>query len=219
MLGTELRKSRTAAIPHQGLPAKKNTTKDTRILVTIAGLEPKVGATHLALSLALKASEQGKSCGIILPEKNFDSMKECYVLSVREETAAGQRRRQFASFAGISIMSGVLPGDLEGFQLLIWDCGVLSEGARRFASGDLRCIVSGGQAWELAPLNALLLSTSYEDLRGLAVCIRGVSQDDFNHIHKQMAGKIPCVFVQHKPTWNDISLREDLVALLRLAGC
>ena len=115
-------------------------------------------------------------------------------------------------------MCGVLPGDLDGFQLLVWDCGLLGESKRRFASGDLCCVVSGGQAWELAPLNALLLATSYEDLGNYVVCIRGIDQDDFDYICQQMAGKLPCVFVQHKPKWSDLTLREDLVTLLRLIG-
>jgi len=199
---------------------RTKTAKDEQVLVTIAGVDRKVGATHLALSFALKASERGISCGVILPEESFEALKQYYVLSVREETSdrAGSTSRQFATFAGISIMCGVLPGDLEGFQLLIWDCGILTEGKRRFLSGDLRCIVSGGQALELAPLNALLAVASYEDLSNCAVCIRGASQEDFDFIHKQMAGKVSCIAVQYKPDWSDTTLREDLVVLLRLIG-
>ena len=200
---------------------KPTAANDAQTLVTIAGVEAKVGTTHLALSLALKASQRGISCAVIIPHLSFEALKQYYVLSVREDKSEGQggEPRQFATFAGLNIMAGILPGDLEGFQLIVWDCGSLPLGQRRFSSGDLCCLLSGGQAWELAPLNALLAKLSYEELSRYLVCIRAVPESDFDHIVEQMAGKLPCVHLLHKTNWGDVVLREDLIAILRHAQC
>jgi len=218
-------KSNSAAIQTDSFfRTRRNVVQNEQILITIASVEAKAGATHLALSLALKASQRGLSTAVILSHESFEALKQYYVLSVREEPSKeqkgeqGREPRQFASFAGLSIMAGVLPGDLEGFQLLIWDCGSLPQGKRCFSSGNLRCIVSGGQAWELAPLNALLMDLDYRELARYAVCIRGASEPDYHHIKQQMLDRLPCINMLHKPDWTDVQLREDLVAILRLVG-
>jgi len=198
---------------------KKETGRSGQFLITIAGVEPKVGATHLALSLAAKASLRAINCAVIISPASFAALKNYYVLSLREEPAEGQKEaRQFANFSGISIMSGVLPGDLEGFQLLIWDCGSLPQGSRRFSSGDLRCLVSGGQAWELAPLSVYLKDLAHEEFSQHALCIRGASDADFDYLRQQMAGRLAITKIFHKPDWTDVALREDLLTILRLAG-
>jgi len=206
--------SKRDAAWHKGMPGKKE-----QFLITVAGLESKSGATHLCLSLALKASQRGINCAVILSQKCFDALRYYYVLNIYEEAENGQSEaRQFANFAGLSIMSGVLPGDIEGYQLIVWDCGTLPRGQRRFARGDLRCIVSGGQAWELTPLNDLLMSLDYEELKYCAACIRGASLSDYIHIEQEMAGRLPCINILHKADWTDVAMREDLLAILRLAG-
>jgi hypothetical protein len=206
-----------AAEKHSSRWRKEAVTKGEQTLVTVAGIEAKVGATHFALSLAVKASQQDINCALILPAKSFEALRHYYVMSVREEVQGEQKEtRQFANFAGLNIMAGVLPGDIEGFQLVIWDCGRLAQGQRRFSSGDLCCVVSGGQPWELLPLNALLTELSYEELRNYAICIRGASESDFHHIKQQIANKLPCINILHKADWSDVKLREDLVTILRL---
>ena len=215
-------------------PAKKRATSQTvlrdkgllaasdeHILVTVAGIEAKVGATHLALSLALKASQRGINCAVIISSESFEALRHYYVLSVREELheEQGIELRQFALFAGLNIMAGVLPSDLEGFQLIVWDCGQFEQGQRCFSRGDVCCLLSGGQPWELAPLSSLLMKLSYEELSRYLICIRGASESDFDHIKQQMAGKLPCVPLLHKPDWSDVVLREDLITILRHAGC
>ncbi|MCL2525946.1 MAG: hypothetical protein FWE46_02705 [Coriobacteriia bacterium] len=205
---------------NRSLPwSKQPPLKKTQTLVTVAGLEHKVGATHLALSLALKASKRSLATGIILSPESFDALAQYYVISVREESCGqGKKVKRFASFAGLSIMSGVLPGDLEGFDLLVWDCGLLPHAHRRFASGDLCCLVSGGQPWELEPLSILLMNLSYAELEQYVICLRGARETDFEHIRSQMAGKVPCISIMHKPEWSEVELREDLTLILRLAG-
>ena len=201
------------------LKVKSARALQEQFLISIAGVEAKVGATHLALSLAVKASLRNISCAVIISQASFEALKDYYVLSIREELPEGQKEpRQFASFSGISIMAGVLPGDLEGYQLLIWDCGSLPQGLRCFSSGDLRCLVSGGQAWELAPLSVFLKNLSYEEFSSYALCIRGASDSDFDYLQQQIAGRLAMTKVLHKPDWTDVTLREDLVAILRLAG-
>jgi len=192
--------------------------KKEQFVITVAGVEQKSGVTHLCLSLALKASQRGINCAVILPRESFDALRHYYVLSASEETGGSQKEpRQFAHFAGLNIMSGVLPGDLEGYQLIVWDCAVLPQGQRRFSHGDLRCIVSGGQAWELTPLSNLLAHIDYAELKYCVACIRGAAQSDYLHIEQQMAQKLPCINILHKADWTDVALREDLLAILRLA--
>lgn len=210
-------------IPRQNPWSKGGFAKDRipheQFLVTIAGVESKVGATHLALSLAAKASLRNINCAVIISSASFEALKDYYVLSIREQPTEGQKEpRQFASFSGISIMAGVLPGDLEGYQLLIWDCGSLPQGLRRFSSGDLRCLVSGGQAWELAPLSAFLKDLNYEEFAPYALCVRGASDSDFDYLQQQVAGRLAITKILHKPDWTDVTLREDLVTILRLTG-
>ena len=225
-------KLRPVPNPAEQVPApwkKKETERSEQILITVAGVEPKVGATHLALSLAIKAHQRNINCALIVSHETFEALRQYYLLSVKEEpsfsSSGTQERggrcdevRQFANFSGLSIMSGVLPGDLEGYQLLIWDCGSLPAAQRRFLRGNLRCLVSGGQPWELAPLISLLDSMNYAEMLNYVVCIRGASDPDFEHIKSQMAGKLPCIKTFHKTDWSDVKLREDLVAILRLVG-
>jgi len=206
--------------PKAAITGRKNNPIDSgQCLVTVAGVEPKVGTTHLALSLGCKARDRDINCAVILPSHSFEALKKYYVLTVREEPrCADNEPRQFADLSGLSIMSGVLPGDLEGYQLLIWDCGSLPQGQRRFASGDLRCLVSGGQPWELLPLNEVLMNLDYEGLRTYAICVRGAAEHDIDHLRQQMAGRVPFITIMHKPEWGEVKLREDLLAILRLAG-
>jgi len=197
---------------------KKSLQDKGQRLITVAGVESKVGATHLALSLGCKARDRDINCAVILSSDSFEALKRYYVLTVREEPrSAGKESRQFASLSGLSIMSGVLPGDLDGYQLLIWDCGSLPQGQRRFASGDLRCLISGGQPWELLPLNEVLMNLDYEELSTYAICVRGAAEHDIDHLRQQMAGKVPFITIMHKPEWGEVKLREDLLAILRLA--
>ena len=207
-------------------------------LITVAGTESKVGATHLTLSLGAKASLRSISCAVILSKASFYSLRQYYHLKVYEEpsqlspraqnksynqakssiTADLTEVRQFASINGLSLMSGVLPSDLDGYQLIIWDCGVLPKGSRKFALGDLCCLVSGGQPWELDPLHKLLMEMDASDFLRHAICIRGVSEDGYDHLKSQMRGRLECVNLQHKADWTEVQLREDLLAILRLAG-
>ena len=222
----KLRSERTRSAPAPDLVQKssfsqtKGTAVDSKqVLITIAGVEAKVGATHLALSLALKASQCDMNCAVIIAPESFEALKQYYFLSVHEILGEGQssEARQFATFAGLNIMTGILPGDLEGFRLVIWDCGRLPQAQRRFLSGDLCCLLSGGQAWELGPLNEVLMNLSYEELNRYLVCIRGAAESELDHLQQQMAGKLACINIMHKPDWSDVALREDLVAILRYA--
>jgi hypothetical protein len=209
--------------------------KDKRpqqFLLTIAGVEPKVGATHLALSLSAKARQHNISVALIISRESFEALRCYYHLSIEDDVSCasgeiGQKPgaeaherepRQFASLMGVSVMSGILPGDLEGYQLVVWDCGSLPHAKRRFNRGDLCCLVSGGQAWELLPLNNFLQALDYEDAFKTAVIIRDVGESDFNYIKQQMAGRLNCLKLLHRPDCFDLSFREDLTAILRLAG-
>ncbi|MCL2437675.1 MAG: hypothetical protein FWE48_03225 [Coriobacteriia bacterium] len=213
------------------IPWSKGTNRSSgQFLITVAGAEPKAGATHLALSLAVKAHKRNINCALIVSHESFEALRQYYVLSVREDSIGAQSGaekrgaqsslRQFASFAGLSIMAGVLPSDLEGYQLIIWDCGSLPKAQRRFSRGNLCCLVSGGQPWELIPLDNLLNDMSYDDMSRHVICVRGVTESELNHIKQQMAGKVRCLGILHKPDWTDVRLREDLVTILRLTeGC
>ena len=211
-------KEATTIHSSHALFSRKSRDEDNAFVITVAGLEPKVGATHLALSLAAKLSTR-TDCGLIVPEDTFEALNQYYFLSTHSE-GVGRRgeARRFARIGGLTLMSGVLPGDISGFSILVWDCGNLVTGQRCFARGDLACLVAGGQAWELTPLNAYLMTTPYKDLERVVLCLRGIEEEDYRFLQQQMAGKLRCVQVLHKPNWADSTLREDVGEVLKYAG-
>ena len=188
-------------------------------LITVAGIERKVGATHFAFSLAAKASDGKRNCGLLVSKETFELMNHYFVLKTQSGRKNKQsEERRFASLGSVTLMCGTLPGDVEGFDVLVWDCSTLSQAGRCFTRGNLCCLVAGGQPWELGVLNEVLSTKPYEELEQMVLCLRGIGEDDFVHIKRQMAGRLRCLSVMHKPDWADGTLREDLTEALRYVG-
>jgi hypothetical protein len=184
------------------------------MLITIASMDRKAGATHLALSLSAKATTRGQRCGLIVSAECFEALQQFYVV-VPQNSQESQRR--IARMGELTLMSGVLPGEVSGLDVLTWDLGLYAHSTRSFAKGDTRLLVSGGQPWELGPLSELLRQLPWEACEGLCLCLRGIDAATHDWLKGQLASRVKSVAVQHKCDWTDTRLRDDLAQLLEMA--
>jgi hypothetical protein len=179
-------------------------------LITVTGIETKTGATHLALSLCAKALAKGKVCGLIVAPACFDMLCRYFVVKIRQPDAD----RRIADFGGLQLMTGMLPGELSALDLLVWDLGLYEQSIRSFSQGDLRLLLSGGQAWELGPLNELLSDMPYESMEKLVICLRGIAAEEAGYLREQLRRRLRSIVIQHQPDWTQHILRDDTAEIL-----
>ncbi|MDR1776031.1 MAG: hypothetical protein LBS17_06300 [Actinomycetes bacterium] len=192
------------------------TGTTTTRLITISGMDRKVGVTHLGLSLALKLNDRGLKTALLLSYETYNQLNQYFILKRCTERTTREGKSYSADLAGVQLFSNAMPGDIEGFDVLVWDCGELGHNRRSFDHGTVRLIVSGGQPWELAPLNTFLVTENAEKLRSYTLCFAGIDDDAYQHMALQVKDCMPCIKVQHQPAWNKIDMREDLNEIINL---
>lgn len=168
--------------------------KQNRFLrIALAGSQPRIGVTHLALRLSLHLINQGFRC--LYQEENHSqgvrTVKACYEdVDFRKGIPVIRRIPMLASD------SGTAP-DLENYDVTILDFGSLSEdNLPEFLNADIKLLILGSKDWELPySEQAIKLTAEYKDINYLFNFISG---SQFQQIMKSM-GQKNCSRIPYEP--------------------
>ncbi|MHB1017066.1 MAG: hypothetical protein ACYC2X_04165 [Coriobacteriia bacterium] len=177
-------------------------------IVTVAGAQHRVGATHLALSLGRVLQAQGLRAAVIVPAVTLAALGDTYELDFN-----GLGRGQRTDFDGLTLATDVTPGDLADAEVVVWDTGVYEDSAAVFKLGAVRCLVFGGCEWELGPISAIVSSEPEDVIAGFTYCVTLATEDDFAMCVEDLAG-LSCVRIAFPSDWKDGATRSDLAGIV-----
>lgn len=181
-------------------------------IVTVAGAQHRVGATHLALSLGRVLQAQGLRAAVIVPTVTLAALGDTYELDF-----TGLGRGQRTDFDGLTLATDVTPGDLADAEVVVWDTGVYEDSAGVFKLGAVRCLVFGGCEWELGPISAIVSSEPEDVIAGFTYCVTLATEDDFAMCAEDLAG-LSCVHIAFPSDWKNGTMRPDLAGIVSAIG-
>jgi len=185
------------------------------VVIAVAGVGPRVGTTHLALSLARTLTDDGHPVAAVMTnEAHWRSIAAGY-----EGVEIDEVRSRF-EIEGLALYLGA-PARPADYRYIILDLGVYDAGdAVEFKRSPVRVLVSGATEWDLAETTALLRVDSATE--GYTFGFTFTSPDLFAYIAQNMPG-VRVVAVPYNPDWTDVGtiapvLRELVADVVPLVG-
>jgi len=185
--------------------------------ITLAGVQSRVGTTHLALSIAEYINSKLKlSCGLIIRKETYDFLAEYFEV---EEVHNERYGTNAFKLGGILVVSEIVAGDISAdVDSVVWDLGVFDAGSTEFKQGDVRLLVSGGAEWEMGPLNEIVDSLPLADLKDICAAFTLTPNALFED-YKEMMGEVAnTIRVDVNLEWHNIADRKDLPVIAKMAG-
>lgn len=166
---------------------------DHLVKIAVAGAQPRIGVTHLAIRLCRYFISQGYRC--LYQENNNSgcvwSIKDCYnEIDVRQGLAVIHEIPMLAYEASST-------PDLKHFDFIVQDYGSLSEkNLPVFSDADVKLVILGAKDWELKYGEQVInLTAEYKDITYLFNFTNG---RQFQQIMKSMERKC-CYRVPYEP--------------------
>lgn len=177
------------------------------VVIAVAGVGPRVGATHLALSLARTLVDDDHPVAAVMTnEAHWRAIAACYEGVVIDES------RQRFDLDGLVFYLGA-PARPADYRYIVLDLGVYDAGdAVEFKRSPVRVLVSGSTEWDLADTTALLRADS--QAAGYTFGFTFTSPELAAYIAANMPG-VQVLPVPYNPDWTCVAgVAPELRALV-----
>lgn len=166
------------------------------VVIAVAGVGPRVGTTHLALSLARTLTDDGHPVAAVMTnEAHWRSIAAGY-----EGVVVDEQRSRF-ELDGLALYLGA-PARPADYRYIVLDLGVYDAGdAVEFKRSPVRVLVSGATEWDLADTTALLRADA--QVAGYTFAFTFTSPELADYIAANMPG-VSVVAVPYNPDWTHV---------------
>lgn len=167
------------------------------VVIAVAGVGPRVGTTHLALSLARTLTDDGHPVAAVMTnEAHWRSIAGGY-----EGIAIDESRSRF-ELDGLALYLGA-PARPSDYRYIVLDLGVYDAGdAVEFKRSPVRVLVSGSTEWDLADTAALLRADT--QVAGYTFAFTFTSAELAAYIVANMPG-VHVIPVPYNPDWTSVA--------------
>ncbi|MDO9557257.1 MAG: hypothetical protein Q7J82_06720 [Coriobacteriia bacterium] len=174
--------------------------------IAVAGVGPRVGTTHLVVSVARFLAHEGHAVAcVLMNEAHWRAIAGGY-----EGVAIDETRSRF-ELGGVAYYLGA-PSHVADYHYVVLDFGVYEPThAIEFKRSPVRLLVSGSAEWDLAETTELLRADPAT--LGYTVCFALTSPDLFAYIAENMGGA-RAVAIPYNPEWGQVEGVASVMAEL-----